>query len=212
VPISDPGDLKVTSKFYNDIDDPSPGASLSTADVSGSIIQPYGGQVGKPLTLTGPMAAQHSNPAVGTLYEGRYQYVRTKAGSTVAPVRGGLCFWDDYENIVVTPDATQGNIGNFAGVYLRANTKGRWCLIQTSGKATVNFIAAGTTKDGSVAGDLVVVDLTPTNFADVLADATNLTSPRAKAIIGIAIEAPDAGGLFLTHLFPLRQVFGGGAF
>ena len=39
MPISDPGDLKVTSKFYNDIDDPSPGASLSTADVSGSIIQ-----------------------------------------------------------------------------------------------------------------------------------------------------------------------------
>ena len=41
----------------------------------------------------------------------------------------------------------------------------------------------------------MVLDLTPTDTADVLADATNITSVQARVIIGKAYDAPVSAGL-----------------
>src|SRR5437667_1491116 len=188
MPILDPGDAKTISKVYNDINDPSPGASVTTANVSGSIIQPYGGQVGKRLILTSAMAAQHSNPTIGTLYEGGYQYVKTKAASSITPARGGLCFWDDFDNAVVTPDVGAGNIGLFAGVYINALSKGNYGYIQFAGKA--NVLYDGTLTDNT-AGDLVVVKSTSANTANALA-STTITAAILLSAIGVAIAQPVA--------------------
>lgn len=188
---------RVTAGYLNDVNDPSPGVPLTSP--SGSIVQSYAGQMGGKLFLGSVSAGSLSDPNVGTLYGGVYQYVQTIAGSTAAPARGNLCFWSNRENFVVTPDVTATTISWVAGVYINALTKGQYGFIQIAGKASVKFCAA-VTKVTPAIGDLVVVDATPTFAADVLADATALTSVTAKTIIGVAIEAPVSAAVKLVSL------------
>lgn len=191
--------------LLNDINDPAPGVPL--ASPSGSIVQSYGGQVGGKLWLGSVAALALSDTAVGTLFGGVYQYVKFKAASTTAPARGGLVVWDDRENFVVTPDVTATTVSGVAGVALNSVTKGQYGFIQIAGKASVLF-KASTTKTTPAIGDLVIIDLTPSNVGDVLADATALVSPTAKLIIGVAIAAPVGGAISTIEFNPI----GGGAY
>lgn len=212
--ILDPGDSRVIRRALNTVNDAQPGVPLSTSEASGSIIQPYYGQVGKRLVCTYAMATKLSDTTIGSLYEGVYQYVLTKAGSTVAPARGGLCFWDDYDAYTVTPDVSAtssfggDNSGLFAGVYLSAPTKGYYCYIQILGKASVLF-ASSITKTTPAMGDMVLVDGTSSNTGQVLADATGITGPTLKRAMGVALETPVAASIKLVDLWSLRQVMGG---
>lgn len=206
--ILDPGDQRVVSRLLNDVNDPAPGVPLASSSASGSIIQPYYGQVGKRLVLTTAMALKLSDTTIGTLYEGIYQYVQTKSGSTAAPARGGAVYWDDLTSYIVTPDVTTSNVGLFAGVYLSAPTKGNWCFIQIAGKASVLF-KASPTKTTPAAGDAVVLNGTSTNTADVLADATGVTWATIKLMLGVAIAAPTTAAISTVDLWHLRQVMGG---
>lgn len=188
---------RVTANYLNDVNDPAPGVPLTSP--SGSIVQSYAGQVGGKLFLGSVSALALSDTAIGTLYGGVYQYVKTIAASTAAPTRGNLCFWSDRENFVVTPDVTATTISWVAGVYINALTKGQYGFIQIAGKASVKF-AAAVTKVTPAIGDLVLVDATPTFAADVILDATALTSPLAKTIIGVAIVAPVQGTITTVSL------------
>lgn len=189
---------RVNTGLLNTVNDPNPGAVL--ASPSGSIVQSYYGQVGGRLFLGAASALAMSDVAgTGTLFEGIYQYVQFKAASAVAPARGGLVVWSDRDNFIVTPDVTAATLNAIAGVALNAVTKGNWGFIQIAGKAAVKFIAV-TTKVTPAIGDLVMVDAAPTNAADVLADATALTSLNAKNIIGIAIAAPVGGAISTISL------------
>lgn len=195
---------RVTTEFLNDVNDPSPGVPL--ASPSGSIVQPYTGQLGGKLSLDAATALALSDTAIGTLYGGVYQYVKFKAGTTTAPARGQVVFWDDIDNYVVTPDATATNDSQIAGIVLNAVTKGNYGFIQIAGKASVLF---GTvTKVTPAIGDLVIVDSTPSPDANVLADATNITSPTAKLIIGKAVvAAPASTTISLVLLLGSGQVY-----
>ncbi len=177
---------RITQLFLNNVNDPAPGQLLSSP--SGSIVQPYGGQVGGKLTLSAKEAKQLSDPNTGTLFGGVYMYVQFLLTSTAVSQRGQILFWSDRDNYVVTPDVTAASAAKMAGVCCNIVGKGNYGFIQIGGKAGVKFRAALTKV--AVDGDLVVLDGTPGVFGDVLADATTLASPIAKLVIGIADGAP----------------------
>ena len=184
----------VSTGFLNTVNDAVIGGLLS----SGTGSSPRAGQLGKIVNLKQDEAAKRYGSASVVLYGGLYQYVQFKAGSTAANAQGQLVFWDTAankgsESYIVTPDAPTVP-SMMAGVALNAVTKGQYGWIQIAGLATVKFCAA-ITKVSPVAGDLVVLDLTPTNTADVLADATGLTSVQMRAVIGKAYDAPVSGAL-----------------
>lgn len=178
---------RITALYLNDVNDPAAGVPL--ASPSGSIVQAYGGQIGAKLTIGPGEATRLSDSAVGTLFEGVYQYVQFLGSMTATPTRGMICFWSDRANKVITCDVTAATQGKIAGVVLNSVTKGNWGFIQISGSASVQFKST-ITKSTPANGDLVIVDQTPSSSADVLADATGLTSVTAKAIVGVADVVP----------------------
>lgn len=214
--ILDPQDAMIPSRKLNDVNDPTPGQIVSTAQVSGSIIQPYYGQVGKRLVLTAAMAAKLSDTAIGTLYEGIYQYVQFYASESAAPARGNLCYWQNFESYIVTTDPSTtdpvlggDNSGLVAGVVLCTVTSGQYGYIQIAGKASVKFKTT-ITKTTPLAGDFVLADGTTSARADVLNNASSVTMALGKLILGVAIGTPANGGtISLVDLWNLRQVMGG---
>lgn len=179
--------------FLNSIDDAVIGGIANT--LTGASY--FGGQLGDRFTLSHAMALQCSDPAVGTLYGGKYQYVKTKAGSTAAPARGLIAFWDDMDDYVVTPDAPTGT-ACIAGVYIGAPTKGQYCYIQTGGLASVKF-AADITKATPASQDFVIVGA-GTNLADVIEDATTLTSVEMRSALGNCSGVPTTNAINLVQL------------
>lgn len=179
---------KLPSGFLNlGTGDPAPGLPVSTTGVSGSIIQPYLGQVGAKLSLDTVEAAQLSGPGAATLFAGVYMYVQFLSTSVASNAVGQLVFWSAAATYVVTPDVTAATASFVAGVTLNAVAKGNFGWIQIAGRASVKAKAA-LTKAG-LAGDIAVVDdVTPSGTFDVKADATAVVFGTAganlKSIIG----------------------------
>lgn len=184
--------FKLITGFINTTNDAQPGAQASP---SGSIIQAYLGMKGGVLDLDAVQAAIMSAGSAGTatLFEGQYQYVQFLGSATLAPALGIPVFWSDRANYVVTTDVVATNVGVMAGVCVFACTKGNWGFIQVSGRATCQFRASLTKV--AVLGDLVVITQTPAATFDVLADATTLTSPILKTVVGVATVVPANAGL-----------------
>lgn len=215
--ILDPGDAYLPSRKLNDVNDPSPGNIISTANVSGSIIQPFAGQVGKRLVLTAAMAAKLSDTAVGTLYEGIYQYVKFSGG---AGARGGLVYWNvgtsisisngPYENYDVTPTpAATGQIPwPIAGVALNTVTSGNYGYIQIAGKASVKFRNPITNGNGAI-NVLALANGVLDGTADILNAASPINMNLANLVLGITLQTPSNNTISLVDLWNLRQVMGG---
>lgn len=187
---------KLITGFLNTTNDAQPGAQASP---SGTIIQPYTGMEGGVLFLDATAAASLSATGQNTLFEGQYQYVQFLATATAAPAVGKPVFWSDRVNYIVTTDVTAATVSKVAGVVIFANTKGNWGFIQISGRATCLFKGT-TTKTTPADGDLVVIDQTPALDFDVLADATTITSPILKTVVGVAYGAPVGGASSLVDL------------
>jgi hypothetical protein len=190
---------RVSSGALNNTGDPGIGQPLTSP--SGSIVIPYDGQLGQKYAVNGLTAGSPaealrlSNTVIGTLYGGIYQYVQFLSTSSGANIRGGVVFWSDIPNFIVTPDVTLSTQGLIAGISLAVDVKGNYGYIQVSGLATVLF-KSSITKTTPAIGDLVVVDQgggTPTARGDVLADATGITSPILKSVIGVAYDLPVGG-------------------
>lgn len=190
----------VTQRYLNTstyAGDPAPGVLVSTANVSGSIVQPYSGMVGGILTLGEGAANDYSDKTNGQqLYAGDYQYVQFLSSSTATATQGCIVFWQNTlsRNWIVTPDESTTDSSLIAGIALAATGKGNYWFIQTRGIAQVKFKAV-TAKTTPAIGDAVYVDIaTPSNAADVIADATALTSPQLKVYLGAAWGAAPVGG------------------
>jgi hypothetical protein len=190
---------RVTQQFIGQVNDPSPGVVVSTSSVSGSIVQPYGGQLGGRLTL-GNGAAVTFSQSGNLLYEGVYQYVQFYASSSGPNAQGQIVFWNDTTKSIVTPDAATTNIGLKAGITLGGNftsgptavavTKGNYAFIQVEGVAQVKF---GTvTKATPAIGDAVFVNQTPSNLADAIEDTTNVTAKLLKSYLGVSIISAES--------------------
>lgn len=210
--ILDPGDAMIPSRKLNDVNDPSPGSIVATSNVSGSIIQPFSGQVGKRLVCSTSIASKLSDTAIGTLLEGIYQYVQV-ASTSAAVARGTLVYWQNYESCIVTatPSAADvvlggSNAGLVAGVALNTVTVGNYCYIQIAGKANIKFKTTITKGSTVAAGDLVLADGTTSARADVIPDASSLTPVLGKLILGVAIATPTSNGISTVDLWNLRQV------
>jgi hypothetical protein len=160
-------------------------------------------------------AAALSDPSVGTLYGGLYQYVRTPSGSTATPTRGRAAFWDTSvanSQFQVTPDesGTEG-AGLFAGVFINTLTKGYNWWIQQAGKVTVQFRATLTGIPAAgcpvfVAGAGAGVDV---GEFDVLNGAGNPTFTQVanmmRDYVGVAGAAPADDTASLVNLALNRQ-------
>src|SRR5215475_13228305 len=89
---------RITTNFLNQLHrhgDPGPGLNVSTEQVSGSIVQPYGGFEGGKLTVTNPFIGRLADPQVGPLYGGVYMYVRFSEDAQLENARGQIVFWED---------------------------------------------------------------------------------------------------------------------
>ena len=190
--------IHAQGRYLNNCDDPLPGQPLTSP--SGSIVVGFDGQLGSKIAVSGLVQGSQSEATslslttTGTLYGGVYQYVQFKSGSTASNAVGQILFWYDVTKFIVTPDVTLSTQGLVAGIGLQSNTKGNYGFVQVSGLASVLF-KSSITKATPAIGDLVIVDQgggTPTNKADILADATNLTSLTAKSIIGMAYGTAPA--------------------
>jgi hypothetical protein len=192
--------VRIPNLYLNRADDPAPGQVL--ASPSGSIVQAYAGQVGLPIVLSNDEALRLSDTTVGILLGGGYQYVKFKAGSAASNVRGQIAFWDDTTAFQVTPDSTTAALGKVAGIILNAVTKGNYGWIQIGGVASVKAKAALTKAAATVDGDLAMVDAANSATFDVLADATQITSPTLKLKLGICAEIIAQGAVGKVLLDP----------
>jgi hypothetical protein len=180
---------RITTGYLDTVNDAAPGQNAS-----GVGVLDYAGDLGKVISFK-----NNNVPASAhTFYGGQYQYVQTKAASSAAPAYGAIAYWYDEATYVVTPDYPAGS-SKIAGIYLGAPTKGNYCFIQRSGLAHVLF-RASITKATPAIGDLVVVTAGAAT-ADVLADATNLTSVELRSVLGVASEAPANGVTKLVQLW-----------
>ena len=204
---------RVTTAALNSVGrtgDPSPGTLVSTASVSGSIVQPYGGFVGGRLTLAQADAAVLSDTTTGVLYGGVYQYVRFLSTSTATAARGCLVRWAaptvTATAYTVTPDGSATGDNSCAGVALNATTKGNYDFIQVAGIAQVKFqgtITAGTPAIGDAA--FVGTNANP-QLADDLEGST-VTTILLRKYIGVALAAAPAASTVSPVWLALKQIF-----
>lgn len=185
----------ITQRYLNTATyagDPTAGAVVSTSQVSGSIVQSYGGMVAGILTLSESEAAYYSDPNYATLYPGDYQYVTFYASSVNTAVQGQPVFLltdqGNAENIIVTPDFAPGNYGGgiIAGIALANTAKGNKWWIQIAGVAQVLFATSNNVTSPSV-GDLIYVDYsTPSARALDPTQSGNPTNAQLKLVLGRA--------------------------
>lgn len=206
----------ITQRYLNTASyagDPTPGAVVSTSQVSGSIVQPYGGQTAGILTLSEGGANYYTDPTNGQqLYAGDYQYVQFLATSVNTAVQGQPVFWAGTELnglTQVTPDFAPGNYGGglVAGIALANTAKGNYWWIQIAGIAQVLFAASVGVTTPSV-GDLIYVDYTtPSARGNVpgTPSSTTPTNAQLKFLLGrawgknpaaSAVSPVVLGGLF----------------
>jgi hypothetical protein len=173
-----------------------PGGYLSTK--TGSAIAP--GQEGQKVYLGGDEIKY--DPAVGTLYDGAYQYVEfeSQANSLMAYARGQIVFWKAMPSFLVTNLNIFGLLdGNQAGIVLNTVSYGYYWWIQVSGLASVLFSSSQSQSTPAVKD--LVVHVTGGCTADALLDTTPITASEHKRAIGVAAEAPTAGAISLVELY-----------
>jgi len=176
----------LSGRFLNNIHDAVAGGSAASGTGAAQIL----GQLGQKLELGEDDANKMSDPAIGTLHAGEYQYVQTGVVTQV-PARGLIAYWLSESAYTVTPDKAGG--GCVAGLYLTAQADSEFHFIQRAGVGSIKFKAA-VTKATPASCDLIIgVSESSVGVGDVLADATALTSVEVRAVIGTAIEAPVGG-------------------
>lgn len=179
---------RLTTNYLNQrgrAGDPAPGVNVSTAQVSGSIVQPYSGFCGGKLTITDPWAAQFADPSVGPIYGGVYQYVQFAPTLATPSTRGAVCFWSDELNYVVTTVYNAATAFKVAGVIINGTAPGNWDFIQIGGIAMALFSAALAV--GAMAGGSTTAT-PPTPAGAVAATAGGANT------LGVVVLAPGVSG------------------
>lgn len=192
--------IRISTSRLNTVND----ALIGGVSGGASGFSKYAGQLGKTVEFATDQIGNMYDSAVGTLFMGRYRYVRMRDADDDSPVVavGQLLFWDtvvaDWESkYQVTRDSNLSSVAEsvmIAGVYLGGFTGGNYGFIQDLGEATLQFrgtlTAAGAIGSSCYAGAVGAgVD---EGLADVLTtDATSVVNSR---YLGIAVTAPSNGG------------------
>lgn len=175
----------------------------------------FAGQLGKHLFLSNENIAAMYSSTVGTLYGGRYRYVRRREADDDSPALtpGKIAFIDTTVTnwraaYQVTTDENLSSVDNavmIAGIFISALTGGNYGFICDLGEVAVRYravltvagaigsrvYAAGTGDGGSDQGT-----------ADVL--TTDSTSVANARYLGNAVAAP-AGGALNTILLNFKN-------
>lgn len=193
--------IRITTGRLNTVNDTVIGGDPSIGSRSR-----YAGQLGKHFWAGPDQITSMYDSSVGTLYGGRYRYVRMRDGDDDSPAVGvgQILFWDttltDWQTLYqVTRDENLSSSDNavfIAGIYLGGFTGGHYGFIQDLGMVKVRFRSVLTTAGaiGSRAYAAGAGDLgTDQGTADVLTtDSTSLANAR---YLGNAVTAPSGGSL-----------------
>ena len=179
---------------------------------SSTTVSKVGGQLGKWIWLDDGTVIYNST--TGTVYGGRFRYVRLAAAAT-AVVRGQIVFWDisvaDSLFQVTTSEA--GSVPGaqlMAGVVLNPSwSAGYYSYIQEIGPVFVKFRAALTHAPAGV-GTAVYAAAAGAGADNGLADTVDTADLAAFSDVGLlqnrylgaSIELPTNGGTKLTYLNP----------
>lgn len=194
--------VRVTTGRLNTVNDSVIGGEASIGSRSR-----YAGQLGKHLWVGPDQITSLYSSTIGTLYGGRYRYVRMRTEDDDSPAVqvGQILFWDttltNWQTLFqVTRDENLSSVDNavmIAGIYLGGFTGGNYGFIQDLGMVPVKFRAVLTTAGaiGSRAYAAGTGDVgSDQGTADVLTtDSTSLANAR---YLGNAVTAP--AGLSLT--------------
>lgn len=179
---------------------------------NGTAVSKVAGQIGQTIVLDDNNVFYSST--VGTVYGGRFQYVKLSAASTT-PIRGQILFWDvaaapGTYTVTTLESGSVPGAQLVAGIALNTNwTAGYFSYIQTVGLVAVKFraalshvpqgvgvavyaAAAGAGADNGFADTIDTAD--PATFSDV-----NLMANR---YLGVARELPTNAGVKLVYLNP----------
>jgi hypothetical protein len=197
------GITRITTGFLNTVNDSSIGGTPSIGSRSR-----YAGQLGKVLWVAQENITSMYSAAVGTLFGGRFRYVRFRAGDT-APVVGQAAFWDTtvaawQTAYQVTRTENRSSVDNAvlpAGIFISIPTAGNYCFIQDVGQVNVKF--RGTlTAAGAIGSRVFLAGAgagADEGFADVLTAATAATfgdiGLQTARYLGVAVVAPTSGGV-----------------
>jgi hypothetical protein len=166
----------------------------------------YAGQLGKELFVSQDQIAQLTSTTIGTLYGGRYRYVRRRATDDASPAlaAGKLAFIDTVVTswqsaYQVTTDENLSSADNavmIAGVFINNIEPGEYGFIQDLGIVNVRFRSV-LTAAGAIGSRVYAAGAGDTGLdqgtCDVLTtDSTSLANAR---YLGNAVTAPAASGL-----------------
>lgn len=197
--------VRMTTGLINTVNDSVIGG---VAGISGT--SKFAGQLGAPVWLDD--AALFFDSSVGTVYGGRFRYVRLAAAAS-AVVRGQLVFWDISvaDNLFQVTTVESGSVPGAqlrAGVVLNPSwSAGNYGFIQDVGPTYLKFRAALTQVPAGV-GVAVYAAAAGAGADNGLADVLNSADPTTFSDVGLlqnrylgsAIELPTNGGVKLVNL------------
>ena len=168
--------LRVTSGQLNNVNDTVIGGQPALGGLS-----KYAGQLGKTLWVDPSQIGAMYNSSIGTLYGGRFRYVRFRAADAGDYVPGQIVFWDttvdDWTSAYqVTENETLSSaLGAMmiGGIFLGGTEPGNYGIIQDLGIVPVQFASALTGTPGIGVPTYAAAMGAGANegFADVLAGA-----------------------------------------
>jgi hypothetical protein len=176
----------------------------------------YAGQLGKHVFYDSSQISTMFLASVGTLYAGRYRYVRVRATDDSSPAMtpGRLCFWDTTvtnwrTKYQVTRDENLSSVDNavmLAGVFIGNIEPGNYGFICDWGVVDVRYRTVLTTA-AAIGNRVYATGAGDTGFDQgtvdtITTDATSLPNSR---YLGVAIELPVAAGLKPIFLSEIRN-------
>lgn len=193
--------MRVTTGLLNTVNDTVIGGQQGITGVS-----KFSGQLGKTITFTPDQISLMFDSTVGTLYGGRFRYVKMRADDDDSPALtpGKILFWDTtvsswHTAYQVTRDENLSSADNavcIAGIYLGGFEAGNYGFIQDLGMVPVRMRAV-LTASGAIGSRVYAAGTGDTGddqgTGDVL--TTDATSLANKRYLGWAPAAPVASAL-----------------
>ncbi len=192
--------IRVTTGRLNTVNDDVIGGAQSIGGRSR-----FAGMLGKHLWLAPEQIDNMYDSSVGTLYGGRFRYVRLRAGDATSPSLsvGQILFWDTtltnwQTRYQVTRDADLSsptlNAIFIAGIYLGTLAAGNYGFIQDLGMVPIQF--RGTLTVAGVIGSLCyAADSAGADEGDADVLAADAVAVANQRFLGAAVTAPSNGSL-----------------